>query len=159
MKKVIFSIIVIIKAIAIYFEIGVLLTILAYLIMNGYFMFEDISSPQFLQAREKNEIDFSQIVEKEWDIGILLTNKNEYDIVQKYKDKGIINKNFDYVPMSSDMYQLCIILFIKDGVEVTRMRYDKIYNEIKCKNEEYFYNTESTFKVQKKLHKYIIEQE
>ena len=106
MKKVIFSIIVIIKAIAIYFEIGVLLTILAYLIMNGYFMFEDQSSNELIQARKNEKIDFVKLTENEWDIGILLTNKNEYDIVQKYKDKGIINKDFVYHPMASGMYDI-----------------------------------------------------
>jgi len=137
--------------------------IYGYLAYTGYIMFEDLSRSEEIEKipqvmNNQSEFSFSDIIEEDWDIAIDATNKNEEFIVEKYKEKGIINKNIFYAGLDNSMQQLNIILFLKDGEIVNEIIYDSRYYKFICKEEEIFYKTDCNFKIEKKLKRTIFKQ-
>ena len=144
--------------IIIYIISASLMAIFLHFKMNEIFVEEEKSDKKFIEAIQNGEVDFKEITKDEWDIAILVTNENEYDIIEKCKSQNIIDVNYVYKPMNSYTQRLYGILFVKNGIVIDKILYDSMYNEIICKNSIYFYNEESIFKVKKKESKTILEQ-
>lgn len=139
------------------------LIIYAYLGMTGYSVLKDLSSKKFEKVKQeianKDEINFNDIVTEEWETAIYVNNKNELDTIDNYIQKGIIDKETQYVPTASSMNQLSQIIFLKDGKIVDTMIYDNRYYKIKAKEEPIFYSNDCTFKVRRNIFSTTLKQQ
>lgn len=137
----------------------IILTIFIYLLDTGY-IFISNQTPDISNEMIKNQskINIKDIMPIDWDFAILVTNKNELDVVEQYKKQGVINKDSKQCLLISELQQLNNILFIYKGENVDSIPYDSRYYEIKTKESGIFYPDDCTFEVKKGIFKTILEQ-